>query len=395
MNSAIIPQFPVKLPGSFWAMVTFFNPLGHKNKYENYRLFRDNSKRQGLNLLAVELAFDDDPFTLKKDIDAEILIQVRGTREKNLMWQKERLLNIGLGRLPQDCDKVCWADCDIIFKNDDWIKETSGLLEKYVAVQPFEYAAWLPKGVYDLGEYELEKLEIGRMENQKYPGHSYKIINNMTIFGATGFAWVMRKALTRQHLFYENALVGGADNIMAHSFMNGKIPDQRAVRLFSTNLMKADQDMYAAKVYEETQGSVYYTNGSILHLWHGDSRNRLYGRRNEIIPLFAFDLSRDIRIGSNDLYEWSSDKPDLHKAVREYFEIRDEEGKGSVLVPLIIDELELTTKRLDKLEFTKKRLKNIETSHTYRISLKLKRIYETMIPSKKMRSFIWRLLKRK
>ena len=129
------------LPGSFWGMTTFFNPTGCKNKLENYKKFRESSKKQGLNLLTVELAFNGQPFELAKD-DAEMLVQVRSN---SIMWQKERLLNIGLKHLPEDCDKVAWIDCDLIFKNDNWVKEASNLLEKYAAVQLFSFLVSLPK----------------------------------------------------------------------------------------------------------------------------------------------------------------------------------------------------------------------------------------------------------
>ena len=36
------------------------------------------------------------------------------------MWQKERLLNLGITRLPGECDYVAWLDCDIVFERRDW-----------------------------------------------------------------------------------------------------------------------------------------------------------------------------------------------------------------------------------------------------------------------------------
>lgn len=383
-----VPQFPVKLPATFWGITNFFNPLKYGNKYENYRIFRDNSKRQGLNLITVELAFDNSPFILNKDIDAEILIQIRGAKERNLMWQGERLFNVGLEHLPDTCDKVCWIDCDIVFKNDSWIKETSQLLEKYVVVQPFEQAARLPKGIYDLSEKEFEQLDIGNEENQRCPSYVYKTVNSLKGFDATGFVWAARKAFIRKHLLYEHMLFGGGDSIMARSFMNNKIPEV-PIRSFSTDAMRADQDIYASRVYKETHGSVYYTNGIIFHLWHGDEAGKLKFFRHKILQFFNFSPSSDIRIGSSGLLEWSSDKPEFHKAVGEYYQIRNEEGKGSVLISQIIDGLNTGNKRLKATEL---RLKAIETSIPYRIFQVFRRIYNIIIPSKKMLSFIHKLL---
>ncbi len=59
---------------------------------------------------------------------------------RDVLWQKERLLNIGVQQLPDDCDKVAWLDADVLFARRDWAQETARLLESYVAVQPFSHS---------------------------------------------------------------------------------------------------------------------------------------------------------------------------------------------------------------------------------------------------------------
>jgi len=373
-------QIPLSLPGSFWGITNFFNPSGYKNKYENYLLFRDYSKRQGLNLLAVELAFDDAPFVLKKNIDADILIQVRGVKEKNLMWQGERLFNLGLSHLPDDCDKACWIDCDILFKNDFWIKETSRLLEKYVVVQPFEQACRLPKGIYDLNERQLEGLGIGNEENQRCFSFVNKRVNCLRGFDSTGFAWAARRGFLLKHPLYEHMLFGGGDSIMARAFMGKKI-EGVPIRSFSTEAMRIDQDNYASGVYLYTQGSVYYTGGLILHLWHGDEAAKLKFFRHKILQFFDYSPVKDVRIGANGLLEWASDKTDFHQAVGEYYSLRNENGEGAILISQIIAELNKVNKILKDTEL---RLRNIESSFSYRILQVFKRICNIILPPKRI-----------
>jgi hypothetical protein len=369
------PQLPSKLPGSFWGVTNFFNPGGYANKYENYRIFRQSSKRQGLNLVAVELAFNNDPFVLKKDVDAEILIQLRGVREKNLMWQGERLFNLGIASLPDDCDKLCWADCDILFKNERWIKETSCFLEQYMVVQPYEQVVRLPKGVCDLNENEFKLFAIGNEEAQRCPGYVYKFVHNLKGFDSTGFVWAARRSFVDSHPLYEHMLFGGGDSIMARSFISDKIPEV-PIRLFSTDSMRADQDAYASRVYRDTQGSVYYIQGSILHLWHGNEADKLKFFRHKLLKFFSFSPVEDSRVGSNGFLEWSSDKPEFHKAVGEYYQIRNEEGGGSFIVSQVIDELNTVNKKLKAAEL---RLKNIEADKWYRSLFKKIRSFMTKI----------------
>ncbi|MBM4317211.1 MAG: hypothetical protein FJ116_06995, partial [Deltaproteobacteria bacterium] len=87
-----------------------FNPTNSRKIRDNYAQFRKNLNHP---ILTVELAFNDQPFFI------EDAIQIRGTNE-NLMWQKERLLNIALESLPEQIDKIAWLDADIIFKNNSW-----------------------------------------------------------------------------------------------------------------------------------------------------------------------------------------------------------------------------------------------------------------------------------
>ena len=81
-----------------WAITCYFNPVGYRSRLANYRVFR---RHLSVPLVTVELAYDAE-FHLDRD-DAEIMIQVRGG---DVLWQKERLLNIALAALPRACRTV-------------------------------------------------------------------------------------------------------------------------------------------------------------------------------------------------------------------------------------------------------------------------------------------------
>ncbi len=89
---------PDRDAGDFWAITAYFNPAGYRSKYANYRQFR---KHLALPLVAIELSYGPD-FELKDD-DAEIVLRRRG---RDVLWQKERLLNIALAALPSHCRRV-------------------------------------------------------------------------------------------------------------------------------------------------------------------------------------------------------------------------------------------------------------------------------------------------
>ncbi|MFH1358883.1 MAG: putative nucleotide-diphospho-sugar transferase [archaeon] len=325
----IIKKFPKKLKGSFWGITTFFNPAGYKNKIENYKKFRNSSKKQGLNLLCVELVFEDSKFELK-DKDADILIQLRTNSSKSILWQKERLINIGLKHLPKDCDKIVWLDCDIIFDNDNWIKETSELLENYIIVQPYSLAVRLSK------DMDISNFDDVRKENTKdtYPSMAYSYINPFIIrnlglkHGHTGFVWSARKEIIDLVGFYDRCVLFFGDELMAHAFCN--IKDNQRFNDYSEE-MKEDYLKWAKKVSNLVKGSVYYNNGFIFHLWHGDFKDKLYGKIDNILKKHNFNPNKDIKINKEGVWEWASNKQELHKEIKDYFYLRKEDIKNDNL----------------------------------------------------------------
>ena len=68
------------------------------------------------------------------------VIRLRVPAKRGVLWQKERLLNIGIERAPAHCRKIVWADLDIDFVSDSWVHDLSEALERHDVVQPFAWA---------------------------------------------------------------------------------------------------------------------------------------------------------------------------------------------------------------------------------------------------------------
>ena len=71
-------------------------------------------------------------------------MQLRG---RDILWQKERLLNVALASLPAHCTKVAWLNSDIVFENGDWVKKAQRGLDKVPLLQPFSHAHYLPEDI--------------------------------------------------------------------------------------------------------------------------------------------------------------------------------------------------------------------------------------------------------
>jgi hypothetical protein len=84
---------------------------------------------------------------------------------------------------------------------------------------------------------------------------------------------------------------------------------------------------WAMNLYHGVQGQVGSVPGMALHLWHGDSALRQYATRNRILARYHFNPTFDIRPTDQGMWEWATDKPELHQAVTDYFFSRQEDGR--------------------------------------------------------------------
>lgn len=81
---------------------------------------------------------------------------------------------------------------------------------------------------------------------------------------------------------------------------------------------------WARPYHEAAGGRVASIPGRIFHLWHGDLEDRQYERRMD--RLRDFDPATDIAVDRGGGWRWRSPKPELHAAVRAYFDLRREDG---------------------------------------------------------------------
>lgn len=320
------PQFPRELSGSLWGITSFFMPVKTDIKIENYHRFRDSTKNQGLKLLTVELAFDDEPFCLKAD-DADILVQIRGG-SRHRLWQKEALLNIALQRLPADCDKVAWIDCDVIFKNDAWVNDVGELLEKYNVLQLFSRVAFLPSEQFDM---DLDLLDQGQQEGRKMYGKVFNIVKAgagavekaaYINAGHMGMAWAARREIIETVGFYDKAISGGGDSLIANAFLGTKC---WLLKHLSWRLVE-DYEGWSRQACDLVGRSVFYVEGDLLHLWHGALKDRLYNERHVCLREHGFDPLKDVGKDHEGVLAWVSaeHKKGLHAQVEAYFSLRKE-----------------------------------------------------------------------
>jgi hypothetical protein len=69
-------------------------------------------RRQGVPLFIAELSFNNGDFAVPSN---DHVYRFRG---HDVMWHKERLLNLVINQLPAQYTKVAWIDADAIFPDE-------------------------------------------------------------------------------------------------------------------------------------------------------------------------------------------------------------------------------------------------------------------------------------
>ena len=298
-----------------WAITAYFNPMGYQRRRANYRVFRD---RLSVPLVAVELAYGPG-FELTEG-DAEILIQLRG---RDVMWQKERLLNVALSALPSSCRKVVWTDCDIVFEAEDWAERVNRLLERFQLVQAFSCVHHLsprslptetlhtqPSAAFAIASDAQGPNRFGR-PTLRGPGST----NN-------GLAWAARREMLDEHGFYDACVVGGGDLAMVSAAYG-------CFDLAMRNMNEKQTEHYAAwarPYYEKLDAEAGFLDCRLFHLWHGEIDQRRYRGRHVGLRQYGFDPFEDIAHTADGSWRWNTTKPHMHAYVRNYFSSRSEDG---------------------------------------------------------------------
>ena len=245
----------------------------------------------------VELSFDG-------EFEFEDSIKINGN-ENNVMWQKERLLNIAINSLSDDVDAVCWIDADLIFENPNWYEETKQLLQKHQFVQLFQQVDYLGS----TGEVERSVKSYAEVQQLK-----------QDVYAAPGGAWAARIDALPNGIF-DSDIIGGSDA----KFLTGIVKDQSYLKKFYTALQFENTTSWQEQQQKLIETTVGVCSGNIKHLWHGEKANRNYNRRIEILKNNNF-CNEDITIDENGLWSWNSNKPELHRDLAEYFSRRKEDS---------------------------------------------------------------------
>jgi hypothetical protein len=285
--------------GDIGVITSYFNIDEYRSKLTNYCIFESTILRAGLPFVVAECVFGDQAFALP---DSSHVIKIRA---KDCMWQKERLLQIALRHLPSHVTKVAWLDADVLFERADWAVATSRLLDEVPVVQPFYSAFRVPPA-------QTEFVGIGEKARSFGSVHhvlpSISRVSSFAVHGHTGFAWAARREILDTLGFYDAAIMGSADDLMAHGFCGDFRSPCLPSKFLDGTAFRRHFQQWAESAWETVRGRIGFVPGRLLSLWHGERRNRGFPDRFVSTARLGFDPLGDLRLEANGVWRWGCDE---------------------------------------------------------------------------------------
>lgn len=295
-------------------ITTFFsyskNPLALQRYYE----FKDNLKRQGIDLITIELAFKDEPYQLDNDVYLRL-------RTDTVLWHKESMLNLLVKRLPPHFDKVVWLDCDIKITDDNWLDEVNRNLDHYPILQVgSEYKFEDKHGSY------ISKKTVGyacQLSEEENPAN-YKDYH-------VGLAWAANRSFYEKVGMFDYDVTGSGDTILFYTAANfwstnfswwlrqkykNKCP---SINKFLKSYLDKASKFFTGETARENVG---YTSTKIIHKYHGNYQRRGYVSRLTLLE--DLDMSKDLERDYHGLLKWTNN--DFNKRFEKFFLLKDEDS---------------------------------------------------------------------
>ncbi len=286
-----IHPFPDKL----YVVTMLSNPLRFRNRHQNYHVFERHVQSAGAVLYTAEVAFGDRHFEITER-DNPHHLQLRSKHE---IWLKENALNLLINRLPPEAKYIAWIDADIKFVRPDWVQETLHLLQHYKFIQMFSHAQ-------DIGpDYEplvtTPAYVYGKLMNENDNNDCYPYGGGGWKYRHPGFCWAARReALDEVGGLIDWTILGSGDWVMACALF-GEV--NRALNPGYSDHYKFLCNTWQDRAERHIRRNVGYMPGTVLHLWHGRKKDRMYDTRWRLLVDTKFDPLVDLKRDCQGLYQ--------------------------------------------------------------------------------------------
>jgi len=293
----------------------YFNFTNSAFRYKNYQHFQKNIRKHNIKLLTVE--FNPTNRYELNNKDADSLVQ---TSDGDIMWQKERLLNIGIDLLPSNTDIVIIADTDIVFGREDFVDILCKSLEQYKVVQCFsDTLVFNP--LLELDDVNFFKLNHNLTYNFCNMGTS--VVRNHLINGAInrsdsayGLAWAFRYDILKSIKLFDYNIIGSGDKLLFGALFDILFKHEVA----GINIKPYVEYTKNLSLYVKPEEVSFVNDLTVYSMYHGELVNRRYVERHDILTNHLFDCSKDLIDIENKPFRFSDHVTvDLKNNILRYF----------------------------------------------------------------------------
>lgn len=269
-------------------ITTYFNFTDSKQIKKNYINFRKKFRHK---IWTAEICLPHQKFF----INDSIKLKVDYTQ---ILWQKERAMNILLSYLPRSTDTVVWLDADIVIENRNFLRDIDHTLS-------FHPVAQICEEIY-------EKSHNTSHNTVTFAKDHIEQLN--TDWPAVGFGWAMRKDVLKNG-FFDLDIVGNGDALQLISWLG--LWDHQLVSVLPPAHRKKYLE-WAIDSHNEVNGHIGCIKGRVRHMYHGTKENRQYWDRNRIMTDNNYDPDRDIDVNPSN-YLFCMKNYAIQKQLHQYF----------------------------------------------------------------------------
>lgn len=280
------------------AVSVYWNPAGSENLRENAIRFEKEFRQWGIPLTIIEAVQVDQLFPNAEPVPYD--------PATNCLWQKERLINYAVERLPASVDVVAWVDMDILFLDRHWVEKAAESMKTHRVAQLFRKWLWA-----DANGYVMDHLS-GIGENA-----SHFIAGERSNPGGA--------LIAHRDVFplYEHHICGGGDSaaMLAWTGQWGSPFFEKMSFPHRRHCLE-----WAAEANAKVRGKVTDIDSGAVHLFHGTRHDRKYWDRHLALAEHHFHPDRDVI--ADRLLEWTPEAPEaLKNYLAGYFRSRNEDSR--------------------------------------------------------------------
>lgn len=299
--------------GSLAVIASLFNPAGYAAIADNWRHWRAGMQPlldtgRISHCLTAEALYPGQTPTVDPAA-GDIVIEAGADQ---ILWQKERLLNLALARLPESVAWVAWVDADLHFLSPTWPEDAVAMLQAFPVAQLFSEVVMQDQLHGRVMVWPATMAIVPRSECFRQPNKP-------------GYAWAARReTLEASGGLFDAGLSGSGDLYMLYAWTG---VEQRASlpSLYEGEPMLRYWRRWAAASSAAVRGEVGCVRGTIVHRFHGTRRDRKYVERHEVARRHRFDPAADIEIAPNGLWRWTDADSALARETAEYFISRNDD----------------------------------------------------------------------